>query len=307
LPETPCQGNPIADNNRLKDGISYHSQKGTSMLALTLTTLSLLTAQGDGATVELFAKEGWYKEQKGEVKEFVGVLRKTERDKNIIGFGRTNPFRLEMDGNKVREVYVGSQGKLLDPYVGKKIKLTGKAVDMEVEGRRHLEIWAASLVVLQGDKKGADRVEPKEGGKSVELKIHGKTPMRVGQGATVIKSAEQLGKLMNMDADKASASLAKAMKVDSIDWTKQMVVTISGGTQRTGGYSVEAKSVEVKDGKFVVNWKLNTPAPGSIVTQALTNPSLTILVDRHEGDVQFNPASPPAGGKKLGIELPPRN
>jgi hypothetical protein len=75
-----------------------------------------------------------------------------------------------------------------------------------------------------------------------------------------------------------------------------MVVVISGGQQRTGGYSVEAKSLEVKDGKFIVRWKLNAPGPGSIVTQAITYPTLTILVDRFEGDVVFDPA-PPAGKK----------
>src|SRR5207253_2946964 len=87
-------------------------------------------------------------------------------------------------------------------------------------------------------------------------KIHAKTPARVATTSTVIKSAEQLGKLQNTEGDKASANLAKMLKVESIDWTKQMVIVISGGTQRTGGYSVEAKSLEVKDGKLIVNWKL---------------------------------------------------
>src|ERR1043166_8893111 len=130
--------------------------------------------------------------------------------------------------------------------------------------------------------------------------IHAKTQARIGTTSTVIKSAEQLGKLQNTEADKASANLAKMFKVDAIDWKKQMVIVISGGTQRTGGYSVETKSLEVKDNKLIVNWKLNTPAPGSIVTQALTNPTLTILVDRFEGDVVFEPKAPAGGGKKLG-------
>ncbi|MBI3821935.1 MAG: protease complex subunit PrcB family protein [Planctomycetes bacterium] len=132
-------------------------------------------------------------------------------------------------------------------------------------------------------------------------KIHAKTPARVSTTSTVIKSAEELGKLQNIDADKASASLAKLLKVESIDWKKQMVIVISGGQQRTGGFSVEAKSLEVKDGKLIVNWKVNPPPPGSFVTQALSTPTLTILVDRFEGDVVFEPKAPPAGGgKRLG-------
>jgi hypothetical protein len=258
------------------------------MLTL-LTTVSLFVgAQGSGTTVEIFAKEGFYKETKGPEIDFVGVLKKTPQKAGVIGFGRVNPYRLEMEGNKVREVYAGSQGKLFDPYVGKKVKLIGKAVDMEVEGRQHREIWTASLVVLAGDKKGAD--------KTGDLKIHAKTPARIATGPVVIKSAEQLAKLTNTAADKASANAAKMFKVDTIDWTKQMIIVISGGTQRTGGYSVEAKSLNVKDGKLIVNWKLNTPAPGAFVTQALTNPALSILVDRFEGDVVFEPKSPPKGG-----------
>ncbi len=145
-----------------------------------------------------------------------------------------------------------------------------------------------SLTVLPGEKKGA--------GKSDEPKIHAKTPARVATNSMVIRSSEQLAKLRNTDADKASAELAKMFKVESIDWKKQMVVVVFGGQQRTGGYSVEAKSLETKDGKLIVHWKLNTPGPGSIVTQAITYPTLTILVDRFEGDVVFDPA-PPAGKK----------
>lgn len=139
------------------------------------------------------------------------------------------------------------------------------------------------------------------GDKTAAPKIHAKTPARIGAAALVIKSGDDLAKLQKIDADKAAAQLAKQLKVDAIDWKKQMVICIQGGTQRTGGYSVEVKSLEVKDGKLIVNWKLNTPPPGSIVTQAFTNPALTILVDRFDGDVVFEPKSPPAGaGKKLG-------
>jgi hypothetical protein len=145
-----------------------------------------------------------------------------------------------------------------------------------------------SLTVLAGEKK--------ETGKSDEPKIHAKAPARIATNSMVIRSSEQLAKLRNTDADKASAELAKLLKVESIDWKKQMVVVISGGQQRTGGYNVEAKSLEIKNGKLIVHWKLNTPGPGSIVTQAITYPTLTILVDRFEGDVAFDPA-PPASKK----------
>jgi hypothetical protein len=56
------------------------------------------------------------------------------------------------------------------------------------------------------------------------LKIHAKTPARVANASVVIRSAEQLGKLRNMDAEKASADLARQLKVERIDWAKQMVI-----------------------------------------------------------------------------------
>src|SRR5262245_51246623 len=99
--------------------------------------------------LELFAKESWYKEQEGKEQPFVGTLHKMDR-KGKVGFGRFNPYTLvmETDGKKTtREVYVGGKLDILDPYVGKKIKLIGKPVDIGVEGKRHAEIWPARLEV----------------------------------------------------------------------------------------------------------------------------------------------------------------
>jgi hypothetical protein len=152
------------------------------MIAFTLTALSLIVAFPDPPQVELFAKEGWYKDAKAPEQEFAGVLRKTERAKGVVGFGRFNPFRLEMEGDKVREVYVSGNLKILDPYVGKRIKLIGKAIDTKIVGRMHHEIWAASLSVLVGDKK--------EGRKGDELKIHAKTPAGIAANSMPIRSSE---------------------------------------------------------------------------------------------------------------------
>jgi hypothetical protein len=47
---------------------------------------------------------------------------------------------------------VGTRGQLLEPYVGQRVRLTGKAVDMEVEGTQHHEIWPARLEVLPRER-----------------------------------------------------------------------------------------------------------------------------------------------------------
>ena len=135
------------------------------MLA-TLTAALLLAAppavpadkDAPAAKVELFGGEGWYKNQKGEEREFVGVLSKApEPTGGAVGIGRFNLYRLTMhlltmkgEGKSVvREVYAGGHPELLAPYVGKKVKLIGKAVDTAVEGRVYAEIWPARLEVVE--------------------------------------------------------------------------------------------------------------------------------------------------------------
>ncbi len=113
------------------------------------------------AKLELFGGEDWYKGQPGKEEEFVGLLEGSRRaGGKAPGFGRFNPYRLVMGGEgkkSVREVYNGGKPELLAPYVGQKVKLVGKAVDMEVEGTDHHEIWPARLEQLAAeDKTGAD-------------------------------------------------------------------------------------------------------------------------------------------------------
>jgi hypothetical protein len=104
------------------------------------------------AKKELFADQDWYKDQKGKEASFTGKLIYKPQPKGTVGFGRYNDFRLEMTvkGKKeVREVYVGGKPDLLKAYDGKKVKLTGKAVKMEVEGKIHNEIWPARVELVK--------------------------------------------------------------------------------------------------------------------------------------------------------------
>ena len=150
-----------------------------------------------------------------------------------------------------------------------------------------------TLSLLMALPVAADK---KETPKAAEPKIYARTSIGIIQKSVVVKSSQQLSfySPSNAPAGGDEAALARVLKVESIDWKKQMVIFISGGTQRTGGYSVETKSLEIKDGKLIVHWKLNTPK--GIVTQALTHPTQALLVDRFEGDVVFDP-TPPADKK----------
>jgi hypothetical protein len=268
-------------------------------------------------TLEMFANESFYKEQAGKEETFTGVLSKINRAKGVIGFGRFNPVTLKMADGKVREVYLGGKLDLLDPYIGKTVKLVGKAVDMEVEGRNHLEIWAARLEVVADAKKAEKRdstsstsnvvgaagasttgtTSANEGGKTDGPKVHAKAALKIGATSTAIRSAEELAKLNSKAED-----VARFLKVDKIDFSKQMLVVISGGSRPTGGYGVEFKDTEVKDKKLVVHWVLKTPAKDAFVTQAFTHPMLVVLMDRFDGDVVFDPAPPKVGGGKRPLD-----
>jgi hypothetical protein len=272
------------------------------------------------AKKELFAKEKWYKDQKGKEQDFVGVLRYKPRPKGTVGFGRYNAFRLEMEARgkkgkkEVREVYVGSKPELLKPYAGKKVKLVGKPVDMEVEGSKHKEIWPARVELVKGkpaarcggEDEGCCAEEEVKGAVKAPEKARPKAPKiiaRTNWGAPtpkqlVIRSADELARAFGKPGKgkEATKQVAKLFKVDSIDWKKQMVILITAGTKRSGGYSVEVKELKVADKTLTVRWKLNEPKGAAIAV--ITMPGQAVLVDRFAGKVKFDPAAPKGGKEK---------
>ena len=269
---------------------------------------------------ELFAREKWYQDQEGKEQDFVGVLEKVDRG-GRVGFGRFNPYRLKMKDD-VREVYIGGKPQILAEYVGRKVKLSGKAVNIGVEGKRHREIWPARVEVIT-DEKGtrfervpADKVDPDVAAallkarplefkiaeddktKEQELKIQARgfwrAPARPGSAAQqlVLRNAVQAAKAMNLAPDgrsqiQATRTLAQALKVETIDWDKQMVIVVTAGAKPTGGYSVEVLGITARDKTLTVRWKLNSPGPDSIVTQAFTHPAQAVLVEKAEGEPKF--------------------
>lgn len=130
----------------------------TTLLAIGITILAVTVPPVEDAGAEkkpekkkLFADERWYKAQDGKEQPYIGVLQKIDRGAGVVGFGRFNPYRLVMEqkGKKdIREVYVGAKVQLLAPYVGKTVKLTGRPVELEVEGQHHREIWPGWIEVL---------------------------------------------------------------------------------------------------------------------------------------------------------------
>jgi hypothetical protein len=85
----------------------------------------------------------------------------------------------------------------------------------------------------------------------------------------------------------ATAALANALRVPTIDWGKQMVVVVSGGTRSSGGYRVEVTKVEARPAGLTVHWKLHPPTGFAIA--AFTHPAQAILLPRSAGKVTFDP------------------
>ncbi|MCX7665519.1 MAG: protease complex subunit PrcB family protein [Gemmataceae bacterium] len=276
-----------------------------------LHTLSIMIAlslpMAEPVAKELFAKEGFYKEQSGKEQDFIGVLRFTAPKEGIVGFGRTNPYRLEFEGkNGFREVYIGGKPEALKEFIDKKVKITGKPVDLEVEGRVHKEIWPARIQLATDKPKELKPVEspkpisnfggvflapaPIKDGKPTEAPkpIASAAGRVTGSGnEAIVRTEEEFKKAGGEEFLKNAAML---FKVEKIDPAKHMIVVIGIGPRPTGGYSVEVTGTEIKDGNLVIKWKENKPT--GIVTQAFTNPAVSVLLPKFEGKIIFDPAIP---------------
>lgn len=155
-------------------------------------------------SIDLFSKEAWYRDQAGKEMEFVGVL--TRFEQSGVGFGRFNPYRLILNGDKkeIREVYVGGKPDLLKAYVGKRVKLVGKAVDMEVEGRMHREIWPARLFPVE---------QPREAPKPRIVMVLGEQKLYKQEAATekvmegILRMEEKGGFVLEMKSGREPLTL----------------------------------------------------------------------------------------------------
>jgi hypothetical protein len=65
----------------------------------------------------------------------------------------------------------------------------------------------------------------------------------------------------------------------ALDFNKEIAVAIFLGEKPTGGFAVEIVRVERIGDELVINYKEASPAPGAIVTQALTQPFHIVRID----------------------------
>jgi hypothetical protein len=111
-------------------------------------------------------------------------------------------------------------------------------------------------------------------------------------GGVVIRSAEELvahsGKADSAKdpavRKEVEAELAKVLDVDSIDWSKQMVLAVRG-VPGTGADRVHFDSLTVEGKVLTVAWRVRERPPHA----GPGTPIAVILVPRFDGEVKFVP------------------
>lgn len=145
------------------------------------------------------------------------------------------------------------------------------------------------------DKPAAD--EPKPAGQSVKIVAQGfwpdGWPKESPRQDWVIRNYRDLidarlrapeNVLERMRREQA-ARYAKALKVDQIDWDKQMIIGVSGGVQPAGSTVKITRIEQNKDMSLTVRWRLHeAPAKSA---KSIIHPAEVVLVERSSANVKF--------------------
>lgn len=84
-----------------------------------------------------------------------------------------------------------------------------------------------------------------------------------------------------------SSAIPSPLPPPPINFSREMVIAVSMGEQRTGGYSIEIQKIE--EGRYSLEVLVSEafPLPGALVAQVLTQPYHIIKVERRELPVRF--------------------
>ncbi|MCD6105614.1 MAG: protease complex subunit PrcB family protein [Thermosipho sp. (in: Bacteria)] len=64
------------------------------------------------------------------------------------------------------------------------------------------------------------------------------------------------------------------------DQNEEIYILINAGIRKTGGFSIDIKSYEIKNSQIVIEGELKEPSKNEIVTQAFTFPSIQIKIGK---------------------------
>jgi hypothetical protein len=117
---------------------------GSFLVMLSLMFCTVPRQEAGRTSQRLFADEPWYSASEASEQTFDGVLMANPEVPARPTFHRVN--RYVLNGERASwEVYTGGHDDGIEAFAGRRIRLIGKAVETNVEGRVHREIWPARL------------------------------------------------------------------------------------------------------------------------------------------------------------------
>jgi hypothetical protein len=237
----------------------------------------------DGA-VTLLADDAAYQKAKGKEVVFEGVLERNPGNK-LGPAGRFNVYRLAMEESgkpATRDLYLPGKAALLALHVGKRVRLVGKLVETEDDGKKYVEIWPARFEIASGtlpDAAGDDGVFARSDWQPPDAQ-------RLGRRDYVFRDGEALAKAMRLTgaspAEGATSQLARLLRVPALDWSKHMAVSVCAGLT-DGGRRLTVTKAAVVDGALIVRYRLETPDPSP---GGFGYPAQTVLLPRFDGPVK---------------------
>lgn len=78
---------------------------------------------------------------------------------------------------------------------------------------------------------------------------------------------------------RAYGTMTSPPPLPAVDFSRSSVAAVFLGTRSSGGYSVDVQNVAVENGELYLDVAVTEPAPGTLTTQALTNPWVMVRVD----------------------------
>lgn len=94
-----------------------------------------------------------------------------------------------------------------------------------------------------------------------------------GPGLAYVQGADRLQALLELPAQNMAVQ-----QLRQVDLTKEHLLFVTLGEKTTGGYSVSLVSSESNESVLHISVAVRTPAPGTMVTQAVTSPCVVVAV-----------------------------
>jgi hypothetical protein len=240
------------------------------------------------AGVVLNANAKWYQDAKPPETTIEGTVTRTPTTGRVGPPTRFNVFQLSWTDSTgqsvIREIHAPEKAHLLGDYLDRRVRLVGKLVDTEIDGKTYYEFWPARLVTEKSPAKLQAR-----NGVLARTNWRPQAGLQTGKQTAVFRDGAALARFMRVtgdDAGRAAAGLmAKHLNVQAIDWDKQMLVHVCAGLKTTEADRLSIVCVVVKDKALIVTYRLSSPEGGAT---GFGYPAETALVERFDGsDVRF--------------------